>query len=209
MKVIVGLGNPGRQYVHTPHNVGFEVIGELARQQECTIRRSFRFPARLGKSTIAGHPVLLVLPAAFMNNSGPVVAAIVRKVGATVEDLIVVADDADLSAGQLRIRAQGSSGGHRGMQSILEHLDQDRFVRVRFGIGRSPQAVDLANQVLTPWSPAAWREMEPLIRKAADAVSLLLEQGVEAAMNAYNCSGAQERDNYEIRERRENDQAIV
>ncbi len=186
MKVIVGLGNPGRQYVHTPHNVGFEVIGELARRQGCALRRSFRFPARLGKTAIAGQPVLLVLPAAFMNNSGPVVAAIARKTGAAVQDLIVVADDADLPAGQLRIRAQGGSGGHRGMQSILDHLGQDRFARVRFGIGRSPRAADLTDQVLTPWSPDAWREIEPLIRKAADAVALLLEQGVEAAMNAYN-----------------------
>lgn len=189
MKVIVGLGNPGRQYVRTPHNVGFEVIGELARRQGCALRRSFRFAARLGKGVLAGHPVLLVLPLAYMNNSGPVVAAILKKKGVAVQDLVVVADDADLPEGQLRIRAQGSSGGHRGVQSILDHLGQNRFVRVRFGIGHSAAAASLADHVLTPWSPAAWREMEPRIGKAADAVGYVLEHGVEAAMNAFNARG--------------------
>jgi PTH1 family peptidyl-tRNA hydrolase len=186
MKLIVGLGNPGRQYLHTPHNAGFEVIDELARRQERVLRRSFRFRARTGKGTIAGYPVLLVQPVAFMNNSGPVVASMVNKLGVAVRDLIVIADDADLPEGQLRIRAQGSSGGHKGMQSILDHLGQDQFVRVRFGIGRSRDQADLVAHVLRPWSAAAWQEMEPTIRTAADAVGFLLEHGVEAAMNNFN-----------------------
>lgn len=190
MKVIVGLGNPGRQYVHTPHNVGLEVIAELAQRHGCAMRRSFRFRARTGKGAIAGQQVLLVVPVAFMNNSGPVVAAIVNKLGVAVQDLIVIADDADLAEGQLRIRARGGSGGHKGMQSILDHLGRDQFVRVRLGIGRRRNAADLVTHVLTPWSATAWKEMEPMIGRAADAVAFLLEHGVEAAMNAFNMSSA-------------------
>ena len=186
MKVIVGLGNPGREYVHTPHNVGFEVIGELARRHGCSIRRSFRFRARTGKGVIAGHQVLLVLPLAFMNNSGAVVAAIVNKRGVAVQDLVVIADDADLAEGQLRIRAQGGSGGHKGVQSILDHLGQDRFVRIRLGIGRSKDPADLVSHVLSPWSAAEWKIIEPMIGRAADAVAFLLERGVDAAMTDFN-----------------------
>jgi PTH1 family peptidyl-tRNA hydrolase len=192
MKLIVGLGNPGRKYVHTPHNIGFDVVAELAERHGCGLRRSFRFAARTGKGTIAGRQVLLVLPTAFMNNSGPVVAALARKLGAAAEDLIVAADDADLAVGQLRIREQGGSGGHKGLQSLLDHLGSDRFVRVRLGIGRRREAADLAEHVLAPWSAAAWKEIEPLIGKAADAIELALERGPQAAMNVFNARPAGE-----------------
>lgn len=98
----------------------------------------------------------------------------------------MIADDADLPAGQLRIRTQGSSGGHKGVQSLLDHLGQDRFVRIRFGIGRSQDPADLVSHVLTPWSATAWQAIEPMIGEAADAVGFLLEHGVEAAMNAFH-----------------------
>ncbi len=186
MKLIVGLGNPGREYFHTPHNVGFEVIEELARRHECSIRRSFRFRARTGKGLIASQAALLVQPLVFMNNSGAVVAAIVNKRGLAVQDLIVIADDADLTEGQLRIRAQGGSGGHKGMQSILEHLGQDQFVRIRLGVGRGRDPAELAIHVLSPWSAAAWKKIEPMIGRAADAVDCLLEHGTDAAMNDFN-----------------------
>ncbi len=186
MKMIVGLGNPGREYVHTPHNVGFEVIEELARRQECSIGRSFRFRARTGKCVIADQQVLLVQPLVFMNNSGTVVAAIVNKRGLAVQDLVVIADDADLAEGQLRIRAQGGSGGHKGVRSILDHLGQDCFVRVRLGIGRSQDRADLVKHVLSPWSAPAWKGIEPMIGRAADAVDCLLEHGVDAAMTDFN-----------------------
>lgn len=185
MKVIVGLGNPGREYVHTPHNVGFEVIEELARRHGCAIRRSFRFRARTGKGMLAGHQVYLVLPLAFMNNSGTVVGAVLKKLGAAVQDLVVIGDDADLDEGQVRIREQGGSGGHKGMQSIIERLGRDDFTRIRLGIGRRP-AADLAVHVLAPWSAEERKIIEPAIGKAADAVVCLLEHGAPAAMNAFN-----------------------
>jgi len=186
MKVIVGLGNPGREYNRTPHNVGFEVIDALAMRHHCTLRRSFRFRARTGKGLISDQAVMLVKPIAFMNNSGPVTAAITRKMGTAIQDLIVIADDADLPAGRLRIRAQGGSGGHKGMQSLLDHLGEDVFTRIRLGIGRSEYPADLATYVLTPLSATAWKDMEQTIQSAADTVGFILEHGVTAAMNAFN-----------------------
>ncbi len=186
MKVIVGLGNPGREYARTPHNAGFEAIEELARRHGCSLRRSFRFRARTGKGAIAGERVLLVQPLTFMNNSGSVVAAVIRKTGATAGDLVVVADDADLPEGRVRIRTQGGSGGHKGVQSILDHLGQDGFARVRIGIGRSRGPADLAEHVLTPLSAEAWKGLAAASAQAADAVACLLERGAEAAMNDFN-----------------------
>ena len=186
MKVIVGLGNPGREYIRTPHNVGFEVIDALATRHHCTLRRSFRFRARTGKGLISGQAVMLVKPVTFMNNSGPVVAAIMSKMGTVIQDLIVIADDADLPAGRVRIRAQGSSAGHKGMQSLLDHLGEDAFIRVRLGIGRSEYPTDLAAYVLTPLTSTAWKDMEQTIQSAADTIGFILEHGVTAAMNAFN-----------------------
>lgn len=186
MKVIVGLGNPGRGYTRTPHNIGFEVMDVLAQRHHCTLRRSFRFRARIGKGFISGHAVLLVKPNAYMNNSGPVVASILKKTGVDVQDLIIITDDADLATGQLRIRTQGGGGGHKGMQSLLDHLGQDAFTRIRLGIGRREYQEDLVTHVLTPLSSTAWKNMEPVIQSAADAVGFLLEHGADAAMNAFN-----------------------
>jgi len=186
MKVIVGLGNPGSQYARTPHNVGFEVIDALANRHHCPLRRSFRFRARIGKGSIAGHNVWLVKPVAFMNNSGSVVAAIMSKTGTAIQDLTVITDDADLPLGQLRIRARGGSGGHKGMQSLLDHLGQEAFPRLRVGIGRQDHQSDLVTYVLTPLAATAWKEMEPMIQSTADAVDCLVEHGVDAAMNAFN-----------------------
>lgn len=187
MKVIVGLGNPGSRYRRTPHNVGFEVVDELAARWRLSVRRSFRFAARLGKGVVQGQELRLVQPVAYMNASGPVVAAILRKLGAGVSDMIVILDDADLPLGQLRIRARGSAGGHKGLQSILTALGQtEEVVRVRLGVGRMAGGTDLVTQVLTPFSAPAWAVIRPAILAAADAVADILGRGVEAAMNQYN-----------------------
>ena len=150
MKLIVGLGNPGREYAHTPHNVGFAVVDALAKACGCPLRRSFRFRARWARTEMDGQPIALAQPGAYMNRSGPVVAGMVRTLGVSPEDVIVIFDDADLPLGRLRIRAGGSAGGHKGVGSILEHLGKDRFVRVRLGIGRRNGA-DLVTHVLTPF----------------------------------------------------------
>lgn len=186
MKIVVGLGNPEKRYEQTPHNIGFEVIDELAGRCGCRIRRSLRFKARLGKAMIGNMEAWLMKPGVFMNNSGQVVASFLRKHGIPAANLIVVLDDADLETGRLRIKAKGSDGGHKGLKSILEHVGQEQFTRVRLGIGRSKDKADLVKHVLTPFDPATRKEMKVTVDKAADAILTIFEHGVEAAMNQFN-----------------------
>jgi len=185
-KLIVGLGNPGKEYMHTPHNIGFAVIDELAARFALSLRRSFRFRARLANGRLDGVQATLAKPTAFMNLSGPVVAAIVRHKGFLAGDLLVIADDANLPEGQLRIRAKGSSGGHKGLQSIITSLGHDNFARLRLGIGQANHGSNLTEHVLTPFPAKAREKVENMIGKAAEAVVFLLENGVEAAMNMFN-----------------------
>jgi len=185
-KIIVGLGNPGKQYMHTPHNIGFAVIDELAGRFAMNLRRSFRFRASLASGNMEGVQVTLAKPATFMNMSGTVVAALVRhKCLTPEEDLIVISDDANLPAGQLRIRPKGSSGGHKGLQSIIHELGHDGFARLRLGIGQAGGA-SLTEHVLTPFPPAVRVKIENMIAKAADAVAFWLKHGMEATMNMFN-----------------------
>jgi len=188
VKLIVGLGNPGKEYAHTPHNVGFEVIDVLAGRCDCVTRRSFRFQASMARTMLGSEKALLVKPGAFMNRSGPVVAAMVCKLGIGPADLIVIFDDADLPLGRLRIRAGGSGGGHKGMLSIIEHLGQDKFLRLRLGIGRR-EGTDLVAHVLTPFAAELRETVRTMIGAAADAVQYLAVHGTEAAMNKFNTQG--------------------
>ena len=185
MKLIVGLGNPGKEYDNTPHNVGFAVIDLLAAQCNCILRRSFRFKARLCRTMLGENAVMLVKPGAYMNRSGPVVAALVNKLGITPADLLVILDDADLPVGRLRIRVGGSGGGHKGLLSILEYLGQDQFVRIRLGIGRREDR-DLVAHVLTPFAAERRASAREMIVTAAEAVQYLAAHGAEAAMNKFN-----------------------
>lgn len=125
-------------------------------------------------------------PGAFVNNSGRIIAAVLKKRSLPIEGLIVVLDDADLGPGQLRIRTKGSDGGHKGLKSVIEHVGRKEFIRVRLGIGRSERNTDLATHVLTPLSPKARGELKSTMRRAADAVFAIIEHGAEAAMNQFN-----------------------
>ncbi|MFA5042717.1 MAG: aminoacyl-tRNA hydrolase [Kiritimatiellia bacterium] len=185
MKLIVGLGNPGKEYEHTPHNVGFEVVDALAERCDCALRRSFRFQARLARTILEGEKTMLVKPGAYMNRSGAVVASLTRKLGIGPEDLLVIFDDADLPMGRLRIRVGGGGGGHKGLLSILEHLGHERFARLRLGIGRREDK-DLVAHVLTPFAPDQRDSARAMIVTAADAAQYLVKHGAEAAMNKFN-----------------------
>lgn len=196
MKLIVGLGNPGRKYEHTPHNVGFEVVDTLALRCNCALRRSFRFPARLARTILEEQKALLVKPSTYMNRSGAVVAELVRKLGVSPSDLLVILDDADLPLGRLRIRVGGGSGGHKGLSSILEHLGQDQFARLRLGIGRQEglagqrgDSANLVGHVLTPFAAELRPVASAMIERAADAVQCLIGRGAQAAMNKFNAPG--------------------
>lgn len=172
--------------MHTPHNIGFAVIDELAGRFGLKLRRSFRFRAVLAEGSIEGIPVALAKPSAFMNMSGTVLAALIRRKGFSAQNLMVITDDADLPEGQLRIRARGGSGGHKGLQSIIQNLGHDRFVRLRLGIGRANSNLDLAAHVLSPFPPAVREKMKKTTGRAADAALCWLKDGLEKAMNMFN-----------------------
>ena len=186
MKVVVGLGNPGRTYEMTRHNIGFLVLDELAARNKFSFRRSFRFPARIAKGRIGSESVWLIKPQTFMNRSGVAVGPILRKAGGQIEDLLVVFDDTALRWGQLRVRAKGSSGGHNGVQSILDALGGGAFGRIRVGIGSKPDKVSLSDYVLGPFSAAERQDFEGVVQRAADAVERVCNDGVERAMNSFN-----------------------
>lgn len=183
MKVIVGLGNPGRKYSDTRHNIGFRVLEEIARRSSIEKEES-RFDAIIGHICIGGEKVFLVKPLTYMNLSGKAVQPLMRWFKLDLSDLIVIYDDMDLPPGTLRLRAQGGSGGHKGMASIIERLGSQEFARIRIGIGRPDnEAIDW---VLGKFSPTEQKLMEEVIGQAAGAVECWVKQGIERAMNEYN-----------------------
>ena len=191
MKVIAGLGNPGREYERTPHNVGFDVVEALRGQFAAEWRTSRRFQARVARTTRAGEQVLLVQPLTFMNLSGTSVAPLLRYHGGKPDDLIVVLDDADLPLGRLRVKPAGGSGGHRGLASVIEAVGTEAFARVRLGVGRADTR-GLVEHVLSAFHGESWERARKVIDAAAEAVSCLVTDGVAEAMNRYNGWSAEE-----------------
>ena len=180
--MIVGLGNPGRRYAHTRHNVGFDVLDILAKRRKTRILgRQCR--ALVGKFESHGEQILLAKPQTFMNDSGDAVGQLVRRHKLEPDAVLVVCDDLDLPLGKIRIRLQGSSGGHKGMNSIVKHLHSTGFPRMRIGIGRSGDAID---HVLSRFNRKERKIIDPTLVQAADALDMILEEGIEAAMNFYN-----------------------
>lgn len=185
MKLIVGLGNPGAAYAHTRHNVGFDVVDELARRMGSDFRRSWRFPVETAEGSLGNERVLLVKSRTFMNRSGEAVGSLARKKGAKPADVIVVVDDLDLPVGRLRLRIAGSSGGHNGLKSLIEHLGSGDFPRVRIGIGHGAQR-DTVEHVLGRFAPDEQPLVKEAIARAADAVVAALENGWDRAMSEFN-----------------------
>lgn len=186
MKLIVGLGNPGRTYEHTRHNIGFAVIEELARRGGAGFRRSWRFPADLAETTVGGAAAILVRPRTYMNRSGEAVGPLARKKGLAPQDVLVVVDDVELDAGRLRIRTEGSAGGHNGLKSLFAHLGTEAVPRVRVGVGRVPAGGDRVAFVLGRFTPAEREIMEQTVARAADAVAAVFADGFDRAMNQFN-----------------------
>ncbi|MEG6585197.1 aminoacyl-tRNA hydrolase [Dendrosporobacter sp. 1207_IL3150] len=185
MKIVVGLGNPGQEYSATRHNVGFLVIDEMARRWGISSWRN-KFDAEIAEYRSGGEQVLLVKPQTYMNLSGTAVGALARWHKVPVEDIIVIYDDMDLAVGRLRLRTKGSSGGHRGIESLLSHLGKDSFTRVRVGISRPPAGWTVNNFVLSRFTD----EEEPLIKEAitrsAEAIECVIAQGLTKAMNTFS-----------------------
>jgi len=182
--IVVGLGNPGPEYERTRHNVGFMVADVLLSRLGKKGRRKAGVLFAEGKSP-GGRPLAIVKPLGFMNLSGPVLVGAVGSAAAS-EELIVVTDDLDLESGEIRVRPGGGSGGHKGVQSLIESLGTDEFPRVRVGIGRPPGRMDPADYVLREFSPREREEMAVAIEHAADAALCLVDDGVAECMNRYN-----------------------
>ncbi len=186
MKLVAGLGNPGPRYAQSRHNIGFAVVDELARRWAAELSRYDRhFEGLVGAAAAAGQTVLLLKPATYMNESGRSVAAVWRFYKLAAEDILVVHDDLDLPVGQLRLRAAGSSGGHKGMDDVLRHLGTDTVPRLRIGIGKVRRDVTV-EYVLSRFEPEERPVMEATVGRAADAVECWLTRGVAAAMNEFN-----------------------
>jgi len=183
--LLVGLGNPGREYRETRHNVGFMVIDRFAREAGISLSR-VQQKAIVGLGHVGDQKVLLAKPQTFMNLSGESVAALVRFYKIPLDQLIVVHDDLDLPFGTLRIRPDGGSAGQKGMQSIISRLGTQQFPRMRFGIGRPPGSKQGASYVLHGFSPEEKKELDYLLSRAADALKTFVAEGLEAAMNRFN-----------------------
>lgn len=186
MKIIVGLGNPGRQYERTPHNIGFEIIDEMAREHRAALRKSWRFPLESAQIRIGNEEVLLVKPHTFMNRSGEAVAPLLRKKGVGPDALLVIVDDIALPLGSLRLRARGSAGTHNGLASMIERVGTADFARLRVGVGPVPPGQDWVAFVLGKFPAACAPELEALNEKARAAIAGWVVEGVEKTMNKFN-----------------------
>lgn len=186
MYIIVGLGNPGKEYQNTRHNVGFQVVDAIAEKNHIAVAEK-KHKALIGKGIVAGQKVVLVKPQTYMNLSGESVRAVIDfyKAEETTE-LIVISDDISLDVGQLRIRKKGSAGGHNGLKNIILHLGHDQFQRIRVGVGAKAQGQDLVDHVLGHFSMEERELLEDSVLRAADAAELMLSEGADAAMNQYN-----------------------
>ena len=185
MFLVVGLGNPGKEYEHSPHNLGFQVVGHVAAQNRIRVTRPDS-GALTGVGEIQGHPVILAMPQTFMNLSGTSVAPLMAKHSLTTQDLVVVYDDLDLPWTAPRVRRQGSAGGHHGVESLIRSLGTIEFVRVRLGIHPGHTVRDGAEFVLAPFKRSQEKDLEDLVSRGADAVVSIIAEGVEKAMAKYN-----------------------
>ena len=185
MTIVVGLGNPGRRYQGTRHNIGFAVADEVARRRQAAFEsgRGDTLVARFGRGAGAA---LVVKPLTMMNLSGEAVAAVAGFYKVDPAAILVAADDVNLPLGRLRLRARGSAGGHNGFRSIIGCLGTEEFPRLRVGVGRGDPRRDLADHVLARFDDDERDEVERAIARAADAVETFLAEGIEAAMNRHN-----------------------
>lgn len=186
MYLIVGLGNPGRQYEGTRHNMGFDTIDYLIEKYRIP-QSGVKFNAMYGKGIIGGEKVILMKPLSYMNLSGSPVREMANYFKIDPEtEMIVIYDDIDLDPGQLRIRKQGSAGGHNGIKDIIRQLGTQKFLRIKVGVGAKPKGWDLADYVLGRFSDSDRRQINEAIAEAGDAVEIVISRGADIAMNEYN-----------------------
>jgi len=184
MKLIVGLGNPGKKFEHTRHNVGFMVVDVLAEDLNTDVNQN-KFQSLVGQAGLNGVNILLAKPQTYMNLSGQAVAEIMRWYKISVEDLLVIYDDMDLPVGRMRLKTSGSAGGHNGVKSIIEHLSAQDFNRLRIGIGKA-RTKDVNSHVLGEFTKEELKVIHKVIGHSKNAVELFVCDGITTAMNQYN-----------------------
>ncbi len=191
MKLIIGLGNPGRGYAKNRHNIGFICLNHFAKRQGIRLDKK-RGQARTGSGEVDGTQVVLARPQTYMNLSGQAVNRLVKKFNVGLGDLIVIHDDLDLPLGKIRIRQGGGSGGHKGVDSIISELGSQDFIRIRLGISRPTEnaneisEADIIKYVLGDFTPEEKKTISQIIPEVSEAILCLLTEGLEAAMNSYN-----------------------
>ncbi len=185
MKFIIGLGNPGLEYNHTKHNIGFDVVKNLAKENDIKLDQKLHF-SLIGRGKIAGRDVSLVLPQTFMNLSGKAVGELFAHEVKEISDIVVICDDINIDLGRVRLKKQGSSGGHKGLESIIHTLKRDDFVRLRIGIAVEVHRGDITRYVLSPFKRREKRNVSHAIELASDAVTSMLKDGIDIAMNKFN-----------------------
>jgi peptidyl-tRNA hydrolase, PTH1 family len=187
-KLVVGLGNPGKEYAETRHNIGFMALDRLAGQYDCSFKRKLKFAAEVGELGTGEGKVVLAKPQTYMNRSGLTVGAIAGWLKISPPEMLVVVDDADLPLGQLRLRLSGGSGGHNGLRSIIEALGgREDFPRLRIGIGRTgPSGADITGHVLGKFAAAERSAVAEALQQAAAAIECCWREGLTFAMNRFN-----------------------
>lgn len=185
MHIITGLGNPGKKYKHTRHNVGFMVIDKIAEKLSINVNK-VKFKGLFGSTNYKGEKILLLKPHTYMNCSGESVKDILSFYKVPLENLIVIYDDMDLPVGKIRIRPKGSSAGHNGIKSIIYQVSSENFPRIRIGIGKPPENFETTNYVLGKFTNEQKEKIEKAIDAAADAALVIVEKGIQQAMNQFN-----------------------
>ncbi len=185
MKLIAGLGNPGKEYLFTRHNAGFIALDKIAEKYNIPVVSKYK-KSFIGIGKILGEDIILMKPTSWMNLSGIPVRSALAKWRIIPEDLIVIYDDIDLSLGNIRIRKQGSSGGHKGVESIIQSLNNDKFVRIRIGINPPPKGVPAEYYVLNNFTQEELKVLKLVINKIPTIIETIIEFSVEKAMNEFN-----------------------
>ena len=185
MFVVVGLGNPGKDYVGTRHNVGFDTIDLLAKRNNINMNK-IKFKSVYGEGNINGKKVMLVKPQTYMNNSGETVQEISSFYKIPMENIIVVVDDIDIEFSTIRIRGKGSAGSHNGLKSIISLMKDQNFPRIKIGIGNRRQGQDLASFVLSRFSKEEKSSIEEAVLNAAEAIETIINYDINKAMNEFN-----------------------
>ncbi|MBO5420387.1 MAG: aminoacyl-tRNA hydrolase [Clostridia bacterium] len=184
--MVVGLGNPGKDYEFTRHNAGFLTLDHIAVEEDAEIKK-LKYKALIGDTVISGHRCLLVKPQTFMNNSGEAVREISQFYKIPPEKIIVIFDDISLPCGKLRIRRKGTDGGHNGIKSIIYHLNSDNFPRIKIGVGAKPHPdYNLADWVLSAFKKDEMEELKKAITKATEVLPFMLDGEIDKAMNKAN-----------------------